>query len=85
MKYLITVICEFIGHGRPINPTKLDEVLIKSIELECPNQILPLINLHRRFLYYPKEEILDKIINFYFEKKDYKNFKEVAITCFNNK
>lgn len=84
MKYLITVICEYFGHGRPITPHKLDQVVNKSIELECPKEILPLITIHKRFLYYPRPEIITKLIKFYQEKNDYENFKQVAIACFNN-
>jgi hypothetical protein len=84
MKYLITVICEYIGHGKPISPRKLDEVLLKAIKLNCPNEILPLIQFHKRFLYFPREEIITNLIKFYYEKNDYKNFKEIAICCFHN-
>ena len=84
MEYLITVICEYIGHGKTINNVKLDEVLKKSIELECPLKMAPLIRLHKRFLYFPKEEIITNMIKFYYEKNDYTSFKELVLNCFYN-
>ena len=84
MEYLITLACEYNGHEKTIRATLLDEVLLKSIKLECPLKMAPLIKMHKRFLYFPRGEILKKMINFYYKKNDYQSFKQMAISCFQN-
>lgn len=76
MAFMLNVVADFMGHRCALTGNNLDDLVKKSIRLNCPNKLLPLFKHHRQMLYYPDPKLIMEIINLHNENKDWVQMKE---------
>lgn len=65
-----------MGNNNPISGNSLDEYVSKSIDLGCPNKVIPLLKNHRALMYYPEPRLITKIMKMHHEAKNWAVMKE---------
>lgn len=75
IEHMIKVVSDFVGNGCLLSNESLDNLLLKSIELNCPNKLAPLLKNHRAIGYYPDPKLISQIVKLYYDNNDYENLK----------
>jgi hypothetical protein len=75
IEYILTLVAEFMGNLSPLSNRDLDKLLTKSLDMNCPNKMLPLLKNHRPLMYYPNPKLISKIVKFHSDKNDWPNLK----------
>jgi hypothetical protein len=64
-----------MGNHCPLSGNTLDDYLKRTIEMGCPNKLIPLLQNHRALLYYPSPSLILSILKLHEEKKDWNSMK----------